>query len=63
MGHYVFGARPRYLVTAACVVAVGATGGQAHIYRGQPLPTGTRRGQIEHLLTAGLIKEVPDDDA
>ncbi|MCB2177564.1 MAG: hypothetical protein KQH57_17280 [Actinomycetales bacterium] len=63
MDHYVFGTRARYVVTAKCVVAVGATGGQEHVYRGQPLPTGTRRGQIEHLLTLGLIKEAPDDDA
>jgi len=62
MGHYIFG-RPRYIVTAPCVVAVGATGGQAHIYRGQPLPNDTRRAQIEHLVAAGLIKEVPDEDA
>jgi len=63
MPHYVFGERPGYIVTAAAVVAVLSNGGQAHIYRGKPLPTNTRRAQVEHLLTAGMIKEAPRDDA
>lgn len=62
MDHYVFGSPGRYVVTAAAVVAVLTTGKQTHVYRGQPLPNSTRRGQIEHLLATGMIKEVSSDD-
>ncbi len=61
MTHYIFGARPQYVVTAPAVVAVLTTGKQVHVYRNAPLPTATRRGQVEHLLATGMIKEVLRD--
>jgi hypothetical protein len=63
MSHYVFGSQPRYIVTAAAVVAVLTNGQQTHIYRGKPLPLNTRRSQVEHLLATGMIKETEHDHA